>query len=45
MDVNGVGVAPVGPILNQNDATGLRKIFRPLQGSKTAIFDLKTKKT
>ena len=37
-------VAPFGPIFNQNEATGPRNIFRLLQGSKTAIFDLKTLK-
>ena len=44
MGVNGVGVGPFGLIFNQNEAMGSMNVFRPLQGPKTAIFDLKTTK-
>ena len=36
MDVNGVVVAPFGPIFNQNEATAHRNIFGPLFDAKNA---------
>ncbi len=43
LGVNGVGVAPYGLILWENDAAGSRKVFKYLPGLREAIK--KTKMT